>query len=109
MYLYDIQTYTAIVLNQQIAINQTERVRGVSSGATGYIQNSGTTTSTNLNLIGTSGTFIVGEKVIINEDPDITRVLNSFTSYSIDDVKSIIQDSPSKNSVYKTHLLVIQY
>ena len=105
LYLYDIQTYTAIVLSQQIAVTQTERVRGVSSGATGYIQNSGTTTSTNLNLIGTSGTFIAGEKLIFNENPDVTRVLSSFTENTIDDVKSIIQDSPSKNSVYKTHFV----
>ena len=105
LYLYDIQTYTAIVLNQQISVTQTERVRGISSGATGYIENSGTTTSTNLNLIGTSGTFIGGEKLIFNEDPDVTRVLNSSTVWDISDVKSIIQDSPSKNSVYKTHFI----
>ena len=105
LYLYDIQTYTAIVLSQQITVTQTERVRGVSSGATGYIQNSGTTTSASLNLIGTSGTFTVGEKLIFNEDPDVTRVLSSFTENTIDDVKSIIQDAPSKNSVYKTHFV----
>ena len=28
LYLYDIQTYTAIVLSQQITVTQTERVRG---------------------------------------------------------------------------------
>ena len=105
LYLYDIQTYTALVLSQQIAVTQTERVRGVSSGATGYVQNSGTTTSTNINLIGTSGTFITGEKLIFNEDPDVTRVLTSFVENTIDDVKSIIQDSPTKNSVYKTHFI----
>jgi hypothetical protein len=105
LYLYDIQTYTAIVLSQQITVTQTERVRGVSSGATGYIENSGTTTSTNLNLISTSGTFIVGEKLIFNEDPDVTRVLSSYADHSIDDVKSIIQNSPGLNNVYKTHFV----
>ena len=105
LYLYDIQTFTAIVLNQQITVTQTERVRGVSSGATGYIANAGSTTSTNLNLIETAGTFIAGEKLIINEDPEVTRVLNSFTQNTIDDVRSIIQDSPGKNSVYKTHFV----
>ena len=103
LYLYDIQTHTEIVLNQQIAVTATERVRGVSSGATGYMLDDAT--STTHELIGTSGTFIVGEKLIINEDPDVTRVLNSFTAYSIDDVKSILQDSPSKNSAYKTHFI----
>ena len=68
--------YRGVVLNKTIALNQTERVRGVSSGATGYIANSGTTTSTNLNLIGTSGTFIVGEKVIINDISRNCTVLN---------------------------------
>jgi len=105
LYLYDIQTYTAIVLNKTIALNQTERVRGVSSGATGYIANSGTTTSINFNLIGTSGTFVAGEKIIINEDSDVTRVLNSFISYNADDVKSVLQDAPGKDSKYKTHFI----
>ena len=62
-------------------------------------------TGTVFSLVGTSGTFIVGEKVIINENPDVTRVLNSYTEYTIDDVKSILQNSPGKNSVYKTHFV----
>ena len=37
-------------------------------------------------------TFITGEKLIFNEDPDVTRVLTSFVENTIDDVKSIIQD-----------------
>ena len=105
LYLYDIQTFVAITLNQSISLTQTERVRGVSSGATGYIENSGTNSSTTFNLISTSGTFIAGEKVIFNENPDISRVLNSFTAYTTDDLKSILQDSPSKNSAYKTHFI----
>ena len=105
LYLYDIQTFVAITLNQSISLTQTERVRGVSSGATGYIENSGTNTSTTFNLISTSGTFVAGEKVIFNENPDTSRVLNSFTSYTTDDLKSVIQDSPSKNNAYKTHFI----
>ncbi len=105
LYLYDIQTYTDIVLNQQIAVTQTERVRGVSSGATGYIQNSGTTTSTDLKLIGTSGTFVNGEKLIFNEDPDVTRVLKESTVWDISDVLSVIQDAPTKNNDYKTFFI----
>ena len=54
LYLYDIQTFTAITLNQNITLTQTERVRGVSSGATGYINNTGTNTGTTFDLIGTS-------------------------------------------------------
>ncbi len=105
LYLYDIQTFTAITLNQSISLTQTNRVRGASSGATGYIANAGTNTATAFNLIDTSGTFIVGEKLIINEDPDNTRVLNSFTANTIDDVKSILQDSPGKDNAYKTHFI----
>ena len=101
LYLYDIQTFTAITLNKTIALTQTERVRGVSSGATGFIANSGTVTSTDFNLIGTSGTFVAGESVIINEDPDTTRVLSSFIANNINDVRSVLQDAPTKNSAYK--------
>ena len=102
LYLYDIQTFTAITLNQNITLTQTERVRGVSSGATGYISNAGSNTGTAFNLIGTSGTFVAGESVIINENSDITRVLNSFIAYSADDIRSVLQDTPSKNNAYKT-------
>ena len=66
LYLYDIQTFTALTLYQNITLSQTERVWGVSSGATGYIANTGSTTSTAFNLIGTSGTFVAGEGVINN-------------------------------------------
>ena len=105
LYLYDIQTFTAITLNQNITLTQTERVRGVSSGATGYISNAGSNTATAFNLIGTSGTFVAGESVIINENPDTTRVLNSFIAYSADDIRSVLQDTPSKNNAYKTHFI----
>ena len=105
LYLYDIQTFTTITLNKTITLTQTERVRGVSSGATGYISNTGSNAATVFTLFNTSGTFVAGEKVIVNENPDTTRVLNSFVSYSIDDVKSILQDSPSKDSAYKTHFI----
>jgi len=103
LYLYDIQTFTSITLNQSITLAATERVKGVSSGATGYIETGAT--GTGFWLIGTSGTFIAGEKLLINDDPDVTRVLNAFTAYSIDDISSVIQDSPSKNSKYKTHFI----
>ena len=104
LYLYDIQTYTEIEVNIAITLTQTERVRGVSSGATGYIA-TGLTNTITYNLIGTSGTFIDGEKLIFNEDPDITRVLIKFRANNINDVKSVIQNSPGKNAAYKTHFI----
>ena len=103
LYLYDIQTFTSITLNQSSTFAATERVRGVSSGAIGYIE-TGTTGAT-FRLTQTSGTFIAGEKLIFNENPDVTRVLNSFIAYSTDDIKSVIQDSPTKNNKYKTHFI----
>ena len=105
LYLYDIQTFTSITLNQSSTLGATARIRGASSNAFGYINTAGTGTS--FNLIGTSGTFIAGEKLIINEETteENTRILNSFVAYSIDDIKSVIQDSPSKNSKYKTHFI----
>ena len=49
----------------------------------------------------TSGTFIVGEQLLINESKELSRSITSLTTYTIEDVKSIYQDSTTLNSELK--------
>ncbi len=92
LYLYDIQTYTNLVLNTSITSSElpsTSFVKGKSSGASGFAVSSGGGLST-INLTQTSGTFLVGEQLIIN-GLDFPRTIKSVTAYSIEDVKSVKQ------------------
>ena len=92
LYLYDIQTYTTLVLNSPVSnleLPATSFVKGKSSGASGYAVSAGGG-STTINLRQTSGTFSVGEQLIIN-GIDFPRTIRSLNSYSTEDVKSVYQ------------------
>jgi len=103
LYVFDVQTYTTISLNENALtadIPVSSYIRGVSSGASGYVQSAPGGT-TNITLMQTSGTFIVGEQLLINESKEISRSITSLTTYGIEDVKSVYQDSTSLNSELK--------
>ena len=92
LYLYDIQTYTTLVLNSTISIAElpaTSYVKGKSSGASGYAVAAGGASDT-INLRQTSGTFSVGEQLIIN-GLDFPRTIKTITAYSTEDIKSVKQ------------------
>ena len=92
LYLYDIQTYTTLVLNSSVSNSElpaTSFVKGKSSGASGYAVSAGGASAT-INLRQTSGTFSVGEQLTIN-GIDFPRTIRSVTSYSTEDVKSVYQ------------------
>lgn len=94
LYLYDIQTYTNLVLNTTIESSElpsTSFVKGKSSGASGFAVSSGGGLST-ISLTQTSGTFVVGEQLIIN-GLDFPRTIKSVTAYSIDNIKSVKQNA----------------
>jgi len=96
LYLFDIQTYTILTINQSLNSTQcpaTTYVRGLSSGATGYVVTAASGTS--LTLTQTSGTFLEGESIILNEDTTISRSTTGVTQYSVDDIKAIYQDNAS--------------
>ena len=102
LYLFDIQTYISLVVNESLSsvtCPESSYIRGVSSGATGYVVTapSGTT----VKLLQTSGTFIAGEQLLINETTEISRSVVSVNVYGIQDVKSIYQDSTSISSTLK--------
>ena len=103
LYLFDVQTYTTISLNENTLTADmpvSSYIRGVSSGASGYVQSAPGGT-TNITLMQTSGTFMVGEQLLINESKEISRSITSLTTHTIEDVKSIYQDSTALNSELK--------
>ena len=102
LYLFDIQTYTTLVVNESLSsVNcpESSYIRGVSSGATGYVVTapSGTT----VKLLQTSGTFIAGEQLLINEKTEVSRSVVSVSVFGIQDVKSVYQDSTAISSTLK--------
>ena len=98
LYLYDVQTFTELTLANtynQTAVPLTSFVRGLSSGATGFLAESSSNT---YKLTQTSGTFIVGEQVIINEEVQFQTGITGITVYTTEDIKAVFQDADALNS-----------
>ena len=99
LYLFDIQTYTYLTVNQALTSTElpdTSFVEGLSSGATGFAKDPGGN-STTVILRDTSGTFIKGEEIRINgETGNATtpsRTITAVSEKSLRDVKSVYQDA----------------
>ena len=69
LHLYDVQTYTILkVTSFSGSIPAGNRVRGLASGAIGYLAKaSGATGANELALSQTTGKFITGEQILFNE------------------------------------------
>ena len=97
LHLFDVQIFTKIELNQNVTnaeVPLTSFVRGVSSGATGYVSIvSGGYGCIHLSEV--TGEFIVGEQLIINEDTSFIRSTISVKTFVIQDVNGIFQNSSS--------------
>jgi len=95
LYLFDVQTYTEVTTNGGLSSAQcpaSSFVRGVSSGASGYVVTAPGGSSV-LTLDQTSGTFIAGEQLLINETTEVSRSVVSVRTFGIKDVKSVYQNS----------------
>jgi hypothetical protein len=96
LYLYDVQTYTQLTLNQSISsldLPATSFVKGQNSGASGYAANAGSGTTLIL-LRQVSGAFQVGEPLLINGVSTIpTRTVASIRSFDTKDIKSTYQST----------------
>ena len=101
LHLYDIQTFTVLQIsnpgtNIATTVPTSSRVRGLSSGAMGYVSGHN---PAELILSQTTGSFIQGEQLIFNEE---TKSSNSsvitVTAYTTDDIKSVHQDSNTLNT-----------
>ena len=100
LYLYDIQTYTYLEISNPGTITNiapaSTYIRGLSSGATGYVA---ATNANELVLSQTSGTFIQGEQLRFNEqDIASNSSVIKVTSYTTDDIKSVYQDAKTLSS-----------
>ena len=95
LHLFDVQTFTRIVINSAVSNAQlpaNSYVRGVSSGAHGYAISSGAG-STIIKLSDVTGTFMQGEQIIINEDTEISRTITTVRTFGIQDIKSVYQNA----------------
>jgi hypothetical protein len=93
LYLYDVQTYTELQLNQSVTsveIPATSFIKGKSSGASGYAVSSGSGSDTII-LSQTSGSFSTGEAILINGSEIYPRVISSIKVYKTEDIKSVHQ------------------
>ena len=105
LYLYDIQTYTELTLNQSVSSSEvpaTSFIKGKSSGASGYVVSAGSGTNS-INIRQTSGSFSVGEQILINGSETYSRSIASIKTYGIEDVKSLHQ--PTSVSGFTTAFL----
>ena len=95
LYLFDVQTYTVLTLNQSVSSTQipaSSFIKGTNSGASGYAVSSGS--GTQISLRQTSGSFAVGEKILINGSDQYSRTISEVNVYTVDDVKSVYQSQP---------------
>ena len=96
LYLWDIQTYTILqISNLDTSKKAGTRVRGLNSGAIGYLaKDAGTIHATEIVVTQTTGTFVQGESLIFDEQ---TITSNSsilgVDTYTVDDIKSVYQDA----------------
>ena len=99
LYLFDIQTYQQLTVNNSLTnaeLPATSYVRGVSSGATGYAVSAGGGATT-VTLTQTSGTFIEGEQIIINDNDSLSRSTVSVRVWEVSDIKSVYQDTSAES------------
>ena len=93
LYLYDIQTFTVLKCSSfpQASIIQGSRVRGKASGAIGYLALDADSTGANeIAVSETTGTFIKGEQLIINERSVVADVsIKDIVAYTVDDLSLI--------------------
>ena len=95
LYLYDVQTYTSLTLNTPVGplgLVTSSYIKGKSSGASGYAVSSGT--GSTIEIRQTSGTFSVGEQLIIN-GVDASATVASVIVYGTGDIGSVSQSGIS--------------
>ena len=95
LHLFDIQTFIRLTLNSSVTnaqVPDASYVRGLSSGAHGYTIASGGNSDV-VKITQVTGTFMQGEQIIFNEDPQISRSIKTVRTFGIQDVKSVFQQT----------------
>jgi len=91
LHLYDIQTFTILKLSSTSQIAAGSRVRGLTSGAIGFAADVPSNAS-EVSLSETTGQFIDGEQLIVNEiSHNIPVSIQKINTYTTDDIKSVFQ------------------
>ena len=89
LFLWDIQTFTTLIINSNLTASEGSLIEGQRSGARGFLQ-APASNATTIVLTSTSGNFIVDEPIRVNGVDD-SKTITTVTEFSIDDVKSIYQ------------------
>ena len=108
LYLYDIQTYTALELNDNVSsdeLNQSGFIVGKESGAEGYAVSAGAGSSS-IQVTQTAGTFRRGEKISINGDETVSRTIEKVTTFGINDVYEFAQSGNSFTASKKLNQVI---
>ena len=97
LHLWDVQTYTTLSISNPGSHSNGTKVRGLTSGAIGYIAD--TPNTSEISLSQTTGTFVAGEVLIFNERNSDTSgnatssSIIKINSYTTEDIKSVFQAS----------------
>jgi len=95
LYLYDVQTYTSLTLNTPVGplgLITSSFIKGKSSGASGYAVSAGSGSAVSVRQ--TSGSFSVGEQLLIN-GVEVSATVAAITAYGTRDIKSVEQTGVS--------------
>ena len=101
LHIFDIQTYTTLQISNGTSAPTGTRVRGLSSGAIGYVA---AVDTNEISVNQTTGQFVVGEQLKFNESDNVVGEDNSTSSivalrsYSTEDIKSVYQAAANSGS-----------
>ena len=90
LYLFDVQTYTVLTLNNAASLAASTYIKGRSSGASGYVVS---VSNLEVTLNQTSGSFLQGEQILINGTTETSRSIKSIKTYDVSDIKSVYQNT----------------
>ena len=92
--LFDIQTYSSITLNEPITLSIPTYIRGSQTGATGYLKESVSSSST-INAYQIRGEFSEKENIIFSgsDENELSRYITNIRNYAISDIKSVYSSS----------------
>ena len=125
LYLFDIQMFTRLSLNDTpspllTATHSTGvRLKGNTSGATGFLfsaetSDDGLKTASVINLVNTSGTFQVGEKIIASDSAETSKLIenssnddltvSTIRTYNFSDAKAVFMDDADSGQDFTADL-----
>ena len=103
LFIFDVRMFTVLTLSGTPSPTLTSvhtngvRLKGASSGATGFVYGTGTS-GTTVNLIAVQGTFVTGEKLIASDSAETDRLIENsgntdltISSIAVKDISQVKQ------------------